>query len=93
MPSTDNGPDESHGVALIAAERQRQIAVERWTPEMIELKKIRGWVEGAGYAGGILSAGVDGIKVAEAVALSIVGDPNISGRHQRVIMDDQASPY
>ncbi|MBE9066380.1 NAD(P)/FAD-dependent oxidoreductase [Leptolyngbya cf. ectocarpi LEGE 11479] len=28
--------------------------------------------EGAGYAGGILSAGVDGIKVAEAVALSVV---------------------
>ena len=28
--------------------------------------------EGAGYAGGILSAGVDGIKVAEAVALDIV---------------------
>ena len=27
--------------------------------------------EGAGYAGGILSAGVDGIKIAEAVALSI----------------------
>ncbi|MBI2308978.1 MAG: NAD(P)/FAD-dependent oxidoreductase [Rhodocyclales bacterium] len=29
--------------------------------------------EGAGYAGGILSAGVDGIKVAEAVARDIVG--------------------
>lgn len=29
--------------------------------------------EGAGYAGGILSAGVDGIKVAEAVARSVVG--------------------
>jgi uncharacterized FAD-dependent dehydrogenase len=29
--------------------------------------------EGAGYAGGILSAGVDGIKIAEAVALSLVG--------------------
>jgi uncharacterized FAD-dependent dehydrogenase len=28
--------------------------------------------EGAGYAGGILSAGVDGIKIAEAVALSIL---------------------
>ena len=28
--------------------------------------------EGAGYAGGILSAGVDGIKTAESVALSIV---------------------
>jgi uncharacterized FAD-dependent dehydrogenase len=32
--------------------------------------------EGAGYAGGILSAGVDGIKVAEAVALSIAGSSN-----------------
>ncbi|EIM04063.1 MULTISPECIES: NAD(P)/FAD-dependent oxidoreductase [Rhodanobacter] len=30
--------------------------------------------EGAGYAGGILSAAVDGIKVAEAVALSIAGN-------------------
>ena len=28
--------------------------------------------EGAGYAGGILSAGVDGIRVAEAVALSFI---------------------
>jgi uncharacterized FAD-dependent dehydrogenase len=31
--------------------------------------------EGAGYAGGILSAAVDGIKVAEAVALSLAGAP------------------
>ena len=30
--------------------------------------------EGAGYAGGILSAAVDGIKVAEAVALSLGGE-------------------
>jgi len=30
--------------------------------------------EGAGYAGGILSAGVDGIKIAEAVALSMLAD-------------------
>jgi uncharacterized FAD-dependent dehydrogenase len=29
--------------------------------------------EGAGYAGGILSAAVDGIKVAEALALGVVG--------------------
>ena len=49
--------------------------------------------EGAGYAGGIMSAGVDGIKVAEAVALSIIGDPAIKGRHKRVVLDDQASPY
>ena len=33
--------------------------------------------EGAGYAGGILSAGVDGIKVAEAVALSMLD----AGKH------------
>jgi uncharacterized FAD-dependent dehydrogenase len=30
--------------------------------------------EGAGYAGGILSAAIDGIKVAEAVALDLLGD-------------------
>jgi len=30
--------------------------------------------EGAGYAGGILSAGVDGIRTAEAVALSMLAD-------------------
>jgi len=30
--------------------------------------------EGAGYAGGILSAGVDGIRVAEAVAMSMLKD-------------------
>jgi uncharacterized FAD-dependent dehydrogenase len=28
--------------------------------------------EGSGYAGGILSAGVDGIKVAEALALDMI---------------------
>jgi uncharacterized protein len=30
--------------------------------------------EGAGYAGGIMSAAIDGIKVAEAVALNITGE-------------------
>ena len=30
--------------------------------------------EGAGYAGGILSAAIDGIKIAEAVAAAYVGD-------------------
>jgi len=33
--------------------------------------------EGAGYAGGILSAGVDGIKVAEQVALSMLQDAGL----------------
>ncbi len=32
--------------------------------------------EGAGYAGGILSAGIDGLKVAEAVALDLSGTNN-----------------
>jgi len=33
--------------------------------------------EGAGYAGGILSAGIDGVKVAEAVALSMLQGASI----------------
>ncbi len=48
--------------------------------------------EGAGYAGGILSAAVDGIKAAEAVALNVLGTP-VTSRHKRVVLDDQASPY
>ena len=48
--------------------------------------------EGAGYAGGILSAGVDGIKVAEAVALSMLGSPAAT-RHKRAAIDDSTSPY
>ncbi len=36
--------------------------------------------EGAGYAGGILSAGIDGIKVAEAVALAMLGQQVPAGR-------------
>jgi uncharacterized FAD-dependent dehydrogenase len=37
--------------------------------------------EGAGYAGGILSAAVDGIEVAEAVALSMLG--GVAGARHR----------
>ena len=40
--------------------------------------------EGAGYAGGILSAGVDGIRVAEAVALDINGIDVGQGVRSRV---------
>ncbi len=37
--------------------------------------------EGAGYAGGILSAGVDGIRIAEAVAQTMLGMPvTVDGR-------------
>ncbi|GBQ42228.1 NAD(P)/FAD-dependent oxidoreductase [Komagataeibacter europaeus] len=38
--------------------------------------------EGAGYAGGILSAGIDGTRIAEAVALSLAGRP-VDGTMQR----------
>ena len=46
-------------------------------PGTLQSLNVRGLYpagEGAGYAGGILSAGVDGIKVAEAVAKSILGE-------------------
>jgi uncharacterized protein len=36
--------------------------------------------EGAGYAGGILSAGVDGIRIAEAVAVAMTGGALPEGR-------------
>ncbi len=41
------------------------------TLESINTKGLYPCGEGAGYAGGILSAGVDGVKVAEAVSLNI----------------------
>jgi len=37
--------------------------------QSLKIKGLYPAGEGAGYAGGILSAGVDGIKVAEALAL------------------------
>ena len=40
--------------------------------QSINIKGLYPAGEGAGYAGGILSAGVDGIKVAEALALDLV---------------------
>jgi len=42
------------------------------TLESINTKGLYPCGEGAGYAGGILSAGVDGIRIAEAVAQSLV---------------------
>jgi uncharacterized protein len=42
------------------------------TLESINTKGLYPCGEGAGYAGGILSAGVDGIRVAEMVSLSII---------------------
>ena len=44
------------------------------TGQSINTKGLFPAGEGAGYAGGILSAAVDGIRVAEAVALSLLGE-------------------
>lgn len=41
--------------------------------ENLRMKGLYPGGEGAGYAGGILSAGIDGIKVAEALATSLLG--------------------
>ena len=41
--------------------------------QSLDVKGLYPAGEGAGYAGGILSAAVDGIKVAEALALSVTG--------------------
>ncbi len=49
--------------------------------------------EGAGYAGGILSAGVDGIRVAEAVALSMTrGDRRAAARVSRTLDLERGCP-
>ena len=48
--------------------------------ESINTKGLYPAGEGAGYAGGILSAAIDGIKVAEAVAISINAEKNSTSR-------------
>jgi uncharacterized FAD-dependent dehydrogenase len=49
-----------------------RITRDRETLQSLNTKGLYPAGEGAGYAGGILSAGVDGIKVAEAVALDML---------------------
>jgi uncharacterized FAD-dependent dehydrogenase len=41
--------------------------------QSVNVKGLYPGGEGASYAGGILSAGVDGIKIAEAIGRSILG--------------------
>jgi hypothetical protein len=49
-----------------------QITRDKQTLESLNINGLYPAGEGAGYAGGILSAGIDGIKVAEAIALSLI---------------------
>ena len=51
-----------------------QITRDKQTLQSLNVKGLYPAGEGAGYAGGILSAAIDGIKVAEAMALSILTD-------------------
>ena len=55
-----------------------QITRDKQTMQSLNAKGLYPAGEGAGYAGGILSAGIDGIKVAEAMALSML-DNNSCG--------------
>lgn len=49
-----------------------QITRDKETYQSLNVEGLYPAGEGAGYAGGILSAGIDGIKVAEAIALNIL---------------------
>jgi len=65
-----------HDAVLTGVETRTSSPVRITRDEGFESRNTRGLYpagEGAGYAGGILSAAVDGIKVAEAVGLRIVG--------------------
>ncbi|OUL99755.1 NAD(P)/FAD-dependent oxidoreductase [Variovorax sp. JS1663] len=63
-----------HDAVLTGVETRTSSPIRIARDENLQSPSVRGLYpagEGAGYAGGILSAGVDGIKVAEAVAQAI----------------------
>ncbi len=51
-----------------------QITRDKVTLQSLNTQGLYPAGEGAGYAGGILSAGIDGIKIAEAIALAITAE-------------------
>ncbi len=55
-----------------------QITRDKETLQSLNAQGLYPAGEGAGYAGGILSAGIDGIKIAEAMALSILAEQSIN---------------
>ncbi|PCM44000.1 NAD(P)/FAD-dependent oxidoreductase [Marinobacter sp. ANT_B65] len=56
-----------------------RITRDRTTLQSLNTRGLYPAGEGAGYAGGILSAGVDGIKVAEALAMAMLEDLKAKG--------------
>jgi uncharacterized FAD-dependent dehydrogenase len=66
---------DMHDALLTGVETRTSSPIRIKRDESLQSLNTRGLYpagEGAGYAGGILSAAVDGIKVAEAVALSLL---------------------
>ena len=66
-----------HDAVLTGVETRTSSPIKMSRGEDMQSLNVRGLYpagEGASYAGGILSAGVDGIKVAEAVARSLLAD-------------------
>lgn len=66
---------DMHDAVLTGVETRTSSPVRLVRDEHYQSRNTRGLYpagEGAGYAGGIMSAAVDGIKVAEAVALNLV---------------------
>jgi len=67
-----------HDAVLTGVETRTSSPIRMTRGDDLQSLNVRGLYpagEGASYAGGILSAGVDGIKVAEAVALSMAETP------------------
>ena len=65
---------DTHDAVLTGVETRTSSPVKITRGDDFQSLNVKGLYpagEGASYAGGILSAGVDGIEVAEAVALSI----------------------
>jgi uncharacterized FAD-dependent dehydrogenase len=68
---------DTHDAVLTGVETRTSSPIKMSRGEDLQSLNVRGLYpagEGASYAGGILSAGVDGIKVAEALALSVLHD-------------------
>ena len=72
---------DMHDAVLTGVETRTSSPVKITRGDDFQSLNVRGLYpagEGASYAGGILSAGVDGIEVAEAVALNMAGITNIT---------------
>lgn len=68
---------DTHDAVLTGVETRTSSPIRISRGEDLQSVNVRGLYpagEGASYAGGILSAGVDGIKVAEALARSVLQD-------------------